>query len=582
MIGDGKRTMLRAGLLAGGAVSLMLSASLTPAHAAGSSAPVLLRDSLAGSDATIGLPGVHWQPYERNSTVEPSIAVDPANPLDAVASYHSGRDPNGASADLGYATTTDGGHTWVHGNLPGLTTHVDPAAPFNHASDPVVAFGPDHIVYVSSLVTVEDGSGSVSAGGLAVNVSKDGGVTWEAKPVFMHMDDPALINDVGVFDDKNWIVVDDSSAPGHHLGRVYVIWDIQLLSLYAYCDPDRAGAATQGCDQASNWTTSATDAATTYANSGFYLLRQNSIGSVPIVLQSGSLFDVFNDEGNAPVCLTSVTCNLAGFSEVVAPGAGAVVWPAPLPFAANPVQIASDDSNAVRLQRAGTNLPSAAMDPVTGRVAIAWAGGRFRSDGVNDLEVAVSTDPAGSVWSSPIRVGAPGASTTDYLDSYDPMIGWGSDGSLQVAYRQRQEAADPSQMSQVIDTYFQQSTDQGATWSAPLKVDTQATDVGYCAFSRGGCFEGDYSEIAPASNGNTYIVREEAYASYPGEPVNNSGTTFNNDNGHINQHAWVAVVGPQPTANTPETPLTAGLALAGLGAGAVALGVRRRRRVEIA
>ena len=534
-----------------GAMALMLTAgalasSFVRAGAAAPPAMVLVRDHLAGSDATIGLPGVQWPPYERNSTVEPSIGVDPANPLDAVAAYHSGRDPNGASADIGYATTTDGGQTWVHGNLPGVTTHVDPHAPFDHASDPVVAFGPDHTVYVNELVTVEDGQGNVSSGGLALNVSKDGGLTWEPKPVFIHMDDPALINDIGVFDDKNWIAVDTSSAPGHHLGRVYLFWDVQLITLYAYCDPDRAGATTPGCDQAANWTTSATDPATTYANSGFYLLRQNSIGSVPVVLQSGSLFDVFEDEGNAPVCIRNATCNLAGFSEVVAPGAGAVVWPAPLPFANDPVQIASDDSNAVRLQRAGTDLPSAAVDPVSGRVAVAWAGGRFRTDGVNDIEVAVSTDPAGAVWSSPIRVTASGASTSDYLDSYDPMVGWGSDGSLQVAYRQRQEAAQAAQMSQIVDTFFQVSADQGSTFSAPLKVDTQATDVGYCAFSRGGCFEGDYSEIAPASNGNTYIVREEAYAAYPGEPYNNTNDTFNSDNGHINQHAWVAVVGPQP------------------------------------
>ena len=225
MTREGTSKLLKIGALLACSGGLILSATLTPARAATSAAPVLVRDNLAGSDATIGLPGVQWTPYEKNSTVEPSIAVDPSNPLNAVAAYHSGRDPNGASADIGYATTVDGGQTWVHGNLPGVTTHVDPSAPFDHASDPVVAFGPNHVVYVSSLVTVEDGQGNVSAGGLAVSESKNGGVTWEAKPVFMHMDDPALINDVGVFDDKNWIAVDNSSA---HPGRVYVSFSHQL------------------------------------------------------------------------------------------------------------------------------------------------------------------------------------------------------------------------------------------------------------------------------------------------------------------------------------------------------------------
>ena len=48
---------------------------------------------------------------------------------------------------------------------------------FERASDAVVAFGPDNVVYANSLVfDLHKGGGMRS--GMAVNVSKDGGRTW--------------------------------------------------------------------------------------------------------------------------------------------------------------------------------------------------------------------------------------------------------------------------------------------------------------------------------------------------------------------------------------------------------------------
>jgi hypothetical protein len=180
------------------------------------------------------------------------------------------------------------------------------------------------------------------------------------------------------------------------------------------------------------------------------------------------------------------------------------------------------------------------------------------------------------------------AATDDYVDRYNTMVGWGPTGDLRVGYRQRQEAAAPINFSNTIDTYYQVSNDLGTTFSTPLKVDTQPTDVGYCAFSRNGCFEGDYNQLAPAG-ANSYLVRTEAYASSPGEPYNNAPSggnppCFGADNGHEHQSTWVAVVGPQPGSDAPETPWVGGLALtgAGLAIGAALVGRRRRGRSIVA
>src|SRR3954453_3356048 len=47
-----------------------------------------------------------------DTQAEPSIAVNPQNPLNVVASYQDGRRANGGDATNGYATSFDGGATW--------------------------------------------------------------------------------------------------------------------------------------------------------------------------------------------------------------------------------------------------------------------------------------------------------------------------------------------------------------------------------------------------------------------------------------------------------------------------------------
>jgi hypothetical protein len=131
-----------------------------------------------------------------DTTIEPDIALDPNNPNDIVAVYQEGRFRNGAAVDIGFATSLDGGRTWVHGNMPHLTQAV--GGEWERASDPAVAFGPDHAVYVNSLVV----SFHAGVSGMAVQRSTDGGRTW-SDPVTVQRDDTSQ-----AFNDKNWIAVD--------------------------------------------------------------------------------------------------------------------------------------------------------------------------------------------------------------------------------------------------------------------------------------------------------------------------------------------------------------------------------------
>jgi hypothetical protein len=525
--------------LAAGLV-VVIGLVLAPASAApGRHTPALLRDVRA-SHADIPLKHVafpvdagHPQP---DTQIEPSIAVNPSDPLNAVAVFQEDRVDSGGDAGNGYTATFDGGKTWTHGYLPGLTRYT--GGTFDRASDAVVTFGADpahaghYLVYANSLV-FNDGSGKsgdASQSGMAINVSKDGGRTW-TKSITIQQDG------LGGLNDKNWLVADNGTGTGHTTGRVYVVWDRIAPMIYTYCD--------KACDKLSSWSS--------IGNMTFYPYSPLAgIGSIPLVLPDGSLAVVFQgDFGGTPSIPDPPTDQpelaIGGSQLMLAEsvGAGATPWPAPLPFPQGSVGIAANNGNSVAEQRAGT-LPAAAVDPKTGQIYVAWEDGRFRKDKLNDIVFSTSTD--GLTWTKPKRVNT--GSEANFVDHWNAMIDVDTHGGVHVGYRQRvEDKGDPTKrsasgISAHIDTYYQESTDHGKTWTTPLKVNRVTTDVGYAAFSRGGAFLGDYNQVAAAANGTTYVVHNEALPKHAGEKCNCS---FTRGNGHQHQYTYVAVVGHAAT-----------------------------------
>src|SRR3954471_16064315 len=464
-----------------GGLLLVTGLTFVPASAGAKAGPVVLRGVRASHDdiplGKVTYPITATKPQPDTQT-EPSLAVNPANPLNAVAAFQEDRVDAGGDAGNGFATTFDGGRTWVHGYLPGLTTVTGGA--FDRASDAVVTFGADpnrhghYLVYANSLV-FNDGSGpdkDTSQSGMAINVSRDGGRTW-SKAIVLEQDGLAGLND------KNWLVADNGTGAGHTTGRVYVVWDRIAPMIYSYCDT--------GCDKLASWTSSPAN------NGSFYVFDpMPGIGSIPLVLPDGSLGIVFQGDFSGTPSIPSVPTDQPDFVGVgsqlmfaLAPGAGAIPWPAPLAFTQTAFGIPGNTNNAVAEQRAGT-LPAAAVDPKSGRLYVAWEDGRFRSDGLNDVLFSTSSTE-GVTWSKPKKVN--GGKGDDHIDHWNAMIDVGKDGVVHVAYRQRNEmphspsARSSRGLSPHIDTYYQQSGDHGATWTAPLKVNKVTTDVGYAAFS---------------------------------------------------------------------------------------------------
>jgi hypothetical protein len=525
-----KRRRLSFVLASAGTVLLVLTAiGSASARPSPSTSPKLVSDVKTGSDKlgslTPAVPDPIQDYVQPDTEIEPSIAVNPANPKNVVTVYQEGRIADGGDATNGFATSTDGGKSWRTGELPGLTTYPGQGGVFERASDAVVAFGPNNVVYANSLVFDFNKDLGLRSG-IAVNVSKDGGLHWGP---------PVLLQDdmLGGLNDKNWIVVDNSDAPGHHKGRVYVVWDRIAPILYDYCDHD--------CDRLSNWLPD-------FQTIPGLIFPGQGIGAYPVVMKNGGLGIVMNTiAGGVPVPSGPDELDAQADEQVFlsAPAAGATPYPAPLVFTP-PVDIASNQSNGQPTQRASEGLPAADVDPISGTIYSVWDDGRYRSDGTNDAVLSRSFDN-GLTWTAPQRVN-PG-STSDHVNHYNVTVAVGTDGTVHVAYRTRDESGQGPLYAPVIDTYYQASFDGGSTWTAPLKVDKVASNPYYDAFSRDGSFEGDYNEMA-SSGGYTYVVRCQGQPAFTGEPAplvanpdgSNTLVLTEAGKGHQHQSAWVALV----------------------------------------
>ncbi|MCW2778693.1 MAG: hypothetical protein JWN17_2418 [Frankiales bacterium] len=462
---------------------------------------------------------------QHDTATEPSLAVDPADPDHVVIGYQEGRDDAGGDITNGFSTSFDGGKTWKVGVVPGLTSFdpVSPTSPYTRGSDAVVAFGPvdprthKSVVYFSSLVFDPTGLNTRSA--IVDSTSHDGGLTWDL-PTVVQDDDGGGLND------KNWLVVDTSSAPGHHLGRVYVVWDRVAGVIAKYSD-----------DQGKTWVGPPSPAylPNVYAAQG--------IGAIPLVLPSGALAVTFlADVAPVPVRLNpgdELAEAAQGVSRVVtavAPLAGQTPSGLPLVFTP-PTSVTAFGGAAVRHQRAG-GLVSADVDPRTGRVFVTVEDASGRPDGNNDV-VLLSSDDVEAAQPTWTRTRVNGGPTGDQVDHYDPAVAVGK-GTVRVMWRQRQEtaSADVTTYATRVSTWVAQSVDGGKSFAPALRVDRDVNDVRFAAFSRGGAFQGDYDQIATATDGRSYVVHAEAVPQSAAEvpPAVPSATTVHH------QRMWVTSV----------------------------------------
>ena len=416
---------------------------------------------------------------EPDTLVEPDVAVSPLDPLVAVAVAHDGRYPDGGAVGIETSWTHDGGATWHHKPLPGVTVTTGGAATWERASDPVVAFASDGVVYVSTLVF---NVGCDSA--VLVSKSTDSGQTF-AKPTTSHRSATCDISD-----DKNWLVVDTSAASAHR-GRLYQFWTPFLTDLFGNADGSPQALVVSD-DGGATWSAPVNVSAP----------HANTQNSQPMLKPDGTIVDSYLDYGPNGSAEGPEAAGARAAHRTGAP-APRVATPQASPASTYPVLVTrlSRDGGAtwgaggVITRDLGNGppqfrccLPSATADPVTGALYATW-------NSVTASQVKLSSSTDGKHWSDPVVV-----------NRADPsLLGVNADvsaynGTVSVSFGLTNADTTSGRFGR---QFVATSRDAGQHFLAPTALGPQI-NYAYAAQARG-IFPGDYIGSA-MTKGRLYAV----------------------------------------------------------------------------
>jgi hypothetical protein len=337
-----------------------------------------------------------------------------------VATFQAGRIFDGGSANIGWATSQNGGRSWHHGFLPGTTAVATPPGPYARISDPSVAYDAKHSTWLIATLAIDNQSpGEAHGAGVLVNASTTGGRSW-GLPV-------AVATTTTVDADKSWIACDNTAASSF-FGHCYVEWDdfgaVQRLRV-AYSD-----------DGGNTWQASTTP--TTSVIGGQPLVQPGGKVIMPIVSGASIVSFVSNDGG-------------ASFSG---------------PYPIGDANVSGTSGNL----RGGGPLPSAALD-AAGTVYVVWRSCSFEpACSTSDLVMSTSTD--GVTWSGVVRIPIdPVAGGVDHLIpgiGVDPTTS-GSTAKVGLAYYYY-PTANCDEGSCELQVGFVSSLDGGQNWTPAIHL----------------------------------------------------------------------------------------------------------------
>ncbi len=314
--------------------------------------PVVL-DLRVGSNIRLGDdPGA--LPSTMRAQAEPHIARSQTNPDFIVATFQEGRFTDGGAVDCGYSVTRDGGLTWTHALVPGLTQAV--GGPYYRATDPVAGVDLNGNMYLNTNAATDT---NFNTGVVVVSRSSDGGATFSPHVVAY---DPG---GTAIFSDKNWMAV--NTFPGAATsGRIVVTFTESFSTVSPI-------ARVVSNDGGSTWTPAAfVHSSTTKAQ-----------GSQPVFLSNGMFAIVYWNFGSS----SSPGERL----EVVLSTDGGVTFGPPRRIA-NAMEY-----NEPKI-RTGGFLPSAAADRSTGNLYVVY---QSLFAGSPKILFTKSTD-SGISWSTPV------------------------------------------------------------------------------------------------------------------------------------------------------------------------------------
>jgi hypothetical protein len=365
-----------------------------------------------------------------------------------VSAFQTGRVMDGGSSDIGWATSNDGGRTWNHGFLPGITSATEPGARYGRVSDPAVAYDAEHDTWLIASLGIR--SALPFRTDVLVSRSTDRAQTWSTPTEIRH----------GIFPDKNWIVCDNSPTSVYR-GTCYVQYDEVTKS-------------NQMRMQVS------TDGGVTWSRLHRPKGLPSGLGGQPVVQPDGTVV--------VPYLSTS------GQIQAFVSRDGGTHWSA------------SATIGRVYIQRIDSGLrvlplPSAEIDGA-GRVYVVWYDCRYRS-GCASHDIVMSSSINGVDWSPAGRI--PIDRRDSVVDHFIPGLGVdptssGSTARLALTYFYYPNAQ-CTYVTCRLRIGFVSSVNGGATWSKPLKL-TGPMQLAWLPNTTSGRMVGDYISTSVLPGGN--------------------------------------------------------------------------------
>lgn len=327
-----------------------------------------------------------------------------------VTAFQVARIYGGGGADVGFATSTDGGVTWTNGYLPGITIYEGNGLS-DADSDPMVAYDALHNVWLISTLPIGNNT--------AVSVSRSAdGINW---------DNPVPVTTLGS-PDKNWIVC-DNTATSKYYGHCYSEWD----------DTSQGDLIEMS---------TSTDGGLTWSKEMHTAGYDYGIGGVPLVRPNGKVIVPINGFNGDVIAFSSAN--------------GGKSW-------TRAVNVASDTSHYEGGNLRSAGLVSSAID-AKGKVYVAWSDCRYRTNCAEN-DIVYSTSTSGTKWSAVQRV--PIDATSSTVDHFITglAIAPGTSGTkahLALAYYYY-PVSNCNNNCQLYAGFIQSST-SGKTWSTPVTL----------------------------------------------------------------------------------------------------------------
>ena len=363
-----------------------------------------------------------------------------------VSAFQVARIEDGGGADVGWATSTDGGKAWTSGYLPGLTDNYK-GGQFTAASDAAVAYDVKHGLWLIATLPIIDNNGEA----VGVSASSDG-INWKK---------PVLVDDSGS-DDKEWITCDNTSTSPHY-GNCYVEWDEPSQGDLVFMSTSSDGGKTWSAGQ----------------NTADQI---SGLGGQPLVQPNGTVVVPISELGTM-VAFRSTN--------------GGKSWTKSTTIADQ--NFRTPDGGL----RNGFGMPTAQIDG-SGKIYVVWPDCSFRP-GCSSNDLVMSTSTNGTSWSAVARIPIDPVSST--VDHFIPGVGInigtsGSTAQLTVTYYYYPVANCNNSCKLYVG--FTTSGDGGQTWTAGKEL-AGPMQLSWLPQSQNGLMVADYLAAA-YSNGNPFGV----------------------------------------------------------------------------